>query len=987
MTLLNFIFKNRTFGILSIIILLISGIISITILPTRFMPPMALPRIKIVTFYNMALAEEIESRVTKPIEEAMMTIPGFSTSRSISKDELSIIEVQFDWGHDLTKALVEVRKSIDEVQNQLPREVSTPLISRHLVQGNGSFLLKINNIGLSAIAFQNWIENSLQNDLLRVKGIRSVKLQGLEKQELKINLFNNLQESTALTPQSINALLEQQHFIAPGGEIEDNENTIPVKVDNRIDSLRKLKQTTIPLESGELTLDSVAKVNIEAAEKENFILINHKPAVLAVLFEDPDVNIFTSEKNLLKKINEINQGNENKYQIELEYSEAKTVGNSIQSLLMSLFIGLFLSYWVLCFFMKDFFRPVIIILAIPLSLVLIVFAMYLLNIQINLMSLGGLALSSGMLLDNAIVIISTISLAYREGQVNIQKILERVSAVSKALTSSVLTSLAVFVPVLFLQGLIAEIFMDMALIICISLLSTWVVSQVVIPFLYIQSLETFPRIRENLQKKKNIRLAGRSARFFAMNIGLSQKYPLFKILILFIILLPLVFLLLFKSRLLPEIDMKQLSFAVSLENTSSLERLETFAYELESKLAFNKNTKVFLYGGVDKSDLPDYESHEGQHVLNGLVLINKGSSKKIKKQIEEGFFTLSRDYLDMTYRVDMVKPEFYKLLESALEKDKWILSANTRSKLREFESRNDFELYREKDFMNIYRINIDQRKAAMLQLDASTIAQQVFAYFEGLAGIELELEGSSIPVRTSVSDLGKSMDEISIKTRDNKSVPIKAIASLSGEKREMNYRRINSLPVIYYPTTMRWQAEKSLSEETKAKGLKVVQSRLDEELERSQKNFIISFIISLFLVYIIIATLFDDFLMPLAILFCVLPSLLLALSLSLVIDGQINLFHLIGLLILLGSSVNNSILLLDVYKRKKNYYMAIRSRIDSMILSTATTCISLFPLLLQVSQGNEMNRAVALVLFAGLFFSFFTSPFLLFGLLTPRAKP
>ena len=487
--------------IMGVLIVIVLGIISLLNLTTELLPDVNFPYAIISTNYIGASPELIENTITKPIESSMATVSNIKNISSVSNENYSIVVLEFYEKVDIDAAVVEIREKLDMLKGKMPENASQSNIIKLKPDMIPVMQFSISFKDLDMNETSRIIKSKILSKLESIEGVADITMTGIMEDVIEIKLnhdkIDNINkkyrtffaskglpyQDIAINDNMIKAIIGGQNFEMPVGYVDENGNKTLVRIGNSINSIEELK--ALPIISNQLmevTIDDVADVSLINNEDNTYSKVNGEDAVIISLQKQNNYATSDVVKNVNKRLDSL----KNEYkdmQISILFDQSKYIDMTINAVLKNLIYGAILAIIVLILFLKDIKPTVIVSLAIPISVIATFIMVYFYGITLNIISLGGLALGIGMLVDNAIVVIENIFRLKNEG-VNIKDAaIEGASQVASAITASTLTTVAVFVPIIFLEGMTAEIFKQMALTVSFSLLASLVIALTLVPML------------------------------------------------------------------------------------------------------------------------------------------------------------------------------------------------------------------------------------------------------------------------------------------------------------------------------------------------------------------------------------------------------------------------------------------------------------------------------------------------------------------------
>ncbi|HEU4364325.1 MAG TPA: efflux RND transporter permease subunit, partial [Candidatus Krumholzibacteria bacterium] len=455
------------------------GFVALSRLPLRLLPEISYPSLTIQTEYPDAAPAEVENFVTRPLEEAVGVISGLRTVRSVSKPGTSEIILEFTWKTSMQYAALDVRDKIDLVR--LPRECKAPVILRY-----DPSLDPVVRIGISGsdnlVRLRNLADYTIKKELEALDGVASAKVLGGLEEEIQVELDERRLSSYGIPIATVASRLAQDNVNQSGGRLRDKGSEFLLRTENEFQSVDDIANTIVREEEGRrVILADLGTVTRGHVEREVITRLNGEEVVEVAIYKEGDANTVTVAGAVRQRLDRMKRQLPDDVRIDTLFDQSRFIKSAIDEVRANAIQGALLAVLILYLFLRDFRSTLIIGLSIPISIMFAFVIMQQLGVSLNLMSLGGLALGVGMLVDNSIVVLESIA-RHKEREPDRRKATAAgAKEVASAVTGSTLTTVAVFLPIVFVEGLAGQVFKDQALTVSISLLASLVVSLMLIP--------------------------------------------------------------------------------------------------------------------------------------------------------------------------------------------------------------------------------------------------------------------------------------------------------------------------------------------------------------------------------------------------------------------------------------------------------------------------------------------------------------------------
>ncbi len=486
------------------------GLVSLTRIPLSLMPELTFPTITVRTTYEGAAPEEVENNVSIPLEEALGVVTHLRRIQSISKTDESVILLEFDWNTDMNLATQEVSEKLERVL--LPDEAKKPLILRYDPTQDPVLRLSLYGPG-DLMALRTFADQDLKRELEKLPGVAAVKVRGGLEEEVRVLFDEKALALARLDIEGLNRALAAQNINLAGGKLKEGSTEYIVRTVNQFRNLDEIRDAVVGTRDGiPIRVKDIGRVERSFKDRDVITRVNDQESVEVEIYKEADANVVVLSRTVRERLfgpggrggpapqgagepgkkaggppsgatPPLAQTLPKGVSLRLLSDQAEFISQAIGNLKGAAVGGGLLAILVLYFFLKRFPPTFLVALSIPFSVVATFAAMYLSGVTLNIMSLGGLALGVGMLVDNAIVVLESISRCREEGDAAREAALRGAREVGMAVTASTLTTVAVFFPIVFVEGIAGQVFRDLSLTVVFSLLASLVLSLFYIPML------------------------------------------------------------------------------------------------------------------------------------------------------------------------------------------------------------------------------------------------------------------------------------------------------------------------------------------------------------------------------------------------------------------------------------------------------------------------------------------------------------------------
>jgi HAE1 family hydrophobic/amphiphilic exporter-1 len=1037
--------------------ILLFGLVAMSRLAVNLLPDLSYPTLTIRSEYPGAAPAEVEQLVSKPIEESIGIVKGIRKVESVSRAGRSDVIMEFEWGTNMDLAGLEVREKLDVLF--LPLDVKKPLLLRFNPNLDPIVRLALSRTdatnGLSSaqqVALRTYADEDLRRKLEAITGVAAVRPDGGLTQEIQILVDNEKLSQLKLDISTVNTRLKEQNLNQAGGRLETAAHDYLVRTINQFANLDEIRNLYIASVNGsQIRLSDIAEVRDGYVDRQSITYVNGKEAIEIAVYKEGDANTVQVAKTLVKRLEDLQKNLPQGYELTLVYDQSTFISDAIAEVKSAAFAGGLLAMLVIYLFLRNAWTTLVISISIPVSVIATFNLMHSQDISLNIMSLGGIALAIGMLVDNAIVVLENISRYREQGYSPMEAAKKGASEVSMAITASTLTTVAVFFPLVFVEGVAGQLFKDQALTVTYALLASLLVALTLIPAMAARE-RNFAEVNvANDEIDDTPKLKSKTARYFGylvlpFSFGwrgiawlLSQIFTGLTLIwrgvskILSVLLNPLLNLVQAMLRGLETLYKAALIFALKARGIIVVTTLAAtmLCYSLIPKLGFDmipsmsqgefyveihlpvgtaiENTdRVLKHLALVAKDLPQVErtyaqagtgqqmtvdpSVGGSHWGRLNVVLKPGATGSDEQLVMQAFRDSVSKIPDLVGKIDT--PELFTfstpmeielaghdLATLKLAADQLVLKMEANGRFSDIKS----SLRAGQPEITLH---FDHGRLAQLGFQASDVAKRVANYVGGEVAGQYSIQDRKVDIRVRLAeqfrDSEQELAQIIINPSSPSPLPLSAVATISREIGPSEITRIGqqrvaviSANLAYGDVEQAGQAVKQLlAVEQWPYGVSASVVGQSEELERSYNSLVIALLLAVFLVYLVMASQFENLLQPMLILFTV-PLAGAGAILGLWLTGtRISVIVFIGFIMLAGIVVNNAIVLIDRINQLRADGMSkaqaiIESgttRLRPVLMTTLTTVLGLLPMVFG-GEGAELRAPMAITVIFGLSFA------------------
>ncbi len=987
-----------------IVLLLILGSVSLVKIPLQLIPDIDPPVAAVITSYDGASPIEVLEKVTKPLEQTLSTLPGLKNITTTSSEGASLIILEFTWATAISEIENDIITRIN--QTPVPNEASRPSFLKFDPTVFPIIQLSVSSKDEEVRTFQEKVQ-TLQNELVKIEGVANIDIAGTLIDEVQITLDVSQLEKYRLSQDDVVAIIRANNVTLPGGQVISDQQQLSTRVISQlttIDDIKDLIVSTNPLTREDVALADIAEVAIAQQKTTSYTRTNQQPSILLNVLQQSDSNTATVSHEFMDKLTEVKKEKEYKdLQIVSLFDQGEFVTDAINNVAISLVVGGILAMVVLFIFLQNGKSPLIIGFAIPFSVIVTFILLYFSDFTLNIMTLGGLALGIGMLVDNAIVVIENIYRHLEMGKSAKEAAGDGATEVTGAITASTLTTISVFLPVVFVSGITGNLFKELALTVSFSLLASLLVALTIVPMFASKFLRSNGKnIESKRQQARSLRLIESLSRWSLRN----RAIVLITAVVLFVV--GAYGLTTVGTEFMPVTDEGYFTINVKLEPGSSLKKTNDVVSTIETSL--EKYNEIEDY--VSTIGNPGGEGAFGGTKGNNTaqIYVNMVDNKKRKmstqafvESIKNGIEHLDkRAEIKVNIRASFSMGGAPNALEFNVSDSNAQHLKETAAKITEHLSNLDHVVELKSDLTSKQpeiQIVIDRKKALDQGFQPAGVAQMIDHATRGVLATQFVSEedkvlGVRVTYKNEVTDSIDQLKQLKLKKMDQTYVALGSITTITEGESPVSVSRINQQETIHF--TIQYATTTNLGEFTKKVKNKLQSLHLPPEteidytgdrelLEDSFRDLGLALALSIVFVYLVMSAQFESLKYPFVIMFTM-PLVVIGSALALMISNTpIGVTAFIGFLVLAGIVVNNAIILVDyINKRKEEGLSSIEAIIEStkirirpILMTSLTTILGLIPLALGFGEGTELQKPLGITVIGGLISSTFLTLFVI----------
>lgn len=968
---------------------LLLGIVSSSHIPTSLMPDIPIPEITVQLSYPNNTTRELETNVIRPLRNQLLQVSNLKDIRSETRDGFATLKLQFEYGTNTNLAFVETNEKVDASLNYLPRDLDRPKVIKASATDipivNLTVALKEGFSEERFLELSDFAETVLKKRIEQLPDIALADISGLTKPEILVTPdVLKLQSLKISSDELINAI-KQNNFELGNLLVQNGIYQYNFKFKNPLKNKIDIENIYLNINDKLFQLKDLASVSLKSQQDRGLVYVNGQRALVLAIIKQADARVYELKESL-EKVTESFVEDYPNLRFSTNQDQTKLLKLSIDNLKSSLWIGSLLAIIIMFFFLKDIKSPLIIAISIPISLVVSVFFMYLSGLSINIISLSGLILGVGMMIDNAIIVIDNITQKLESGENLLNACIKGTNEIITPLISSVLTTCSVFLPLLFLSGITGALFYDQALAVAIGLGSSLLVSVLLIPVVYKQLKGRNFKIEKWLQfnvKTQHIdNWYEKGYRYFFERKAIVFGFSIISTLGAIVLFLTMPY------SQLPKINQDEAILTVDWN-----ENINVAENQLRIQTVFKGIDEVeIVYSQVGEQQFL-LQSENSKSFSEASVYIKANSIKEIESINKEVSKRITEQYRNATFSIDETKNIFQYLFGS--QKTVLVAQVFSKSSLEVPTEENLLEI--QSIFKNDSKTEIPLKQTAFIEVLHENVLLYDVSYADLINELKtifnqnfidnLKTAQKFIPIKLNyeVENFDRTISELFVKNKDKEEIAIRNLIKIYPSQQ---YKTIQSNKSGEF---LAFDIEGDRNIESKIE--KIQNSFKDQnkfnvrfggsyfDLQELGSQLLIVIIVAVLLLYFIMAAQFESLWQPLIILLEIPIDIGGALFLLWLFGGTINVMAAIGIVVMSGVIINDSILKLHTINllRKEGYEIkeAIKLggelRLKPILMTSLTTILALLPFLFMSGLGAELQKPLALTVIGGMFIGTFIS--------------
>lgn len=1004
MSLSKFSIRHPIPVIVFFLVVVIIGVVSFSRLSVDLFPALQFPVALVSTSYSGAGPQEIESLITRPIEEILGTVNNVKSIRSSSREGFSMVIVEFNWGTDMDFAGLQMREKIDQIKRLLPEDAEQPLVFK--LDPSAQPIMTVGLSGGRDLAeLKRTVEKTIKPRLERLDGVASVAIQGGAAREIQVMVDPARLAAAGISINQILGSLRSENINLPGGNISERQLNFLIRTLGQFSSVDEVRDLHVAGPAGTYyRLGEVAEVTDGFAESVQKTWMNGRPSIGLAIQKQTTANTVQVARTVNAELEKIS-AELGDLQVKIMTDQSVFINRSIKNVAESALTGGLLAIAVIYLFLRNFRSTVVIALSIPISIITTFTIIYFSGLTLNMMSLSGLALGVGMLVDDAIVVLENIYRHRQLGKNAYEAAAFGAGEMTLAVVASTLSTIVVFLPIVFVQGMASQFFKEMALTVSFSLLASLGVSLTLVPYLSSRLLTKTVSSKSEETSQDGIlariqhwwgALEARYRQVLIWALGNRKKTLALSgaVLAASLALLPFI-----GMEFVPRMDTGEFKVNVTMPNGTVLAETEKVVRSIEAMVSSIPEVET-VYTTVGAAPTGGFVSLDNSGSDTGMVagkLLPLGRRRRslfeVIEEIRAQAVRIPSAKVTVTVSGGMAgmsgAPIAVQIKGDDLQSLK-NLAAEAVRRIRNIPGTREVDSSLAQGRPEA-QIRINREKASGYGLSVNQVAGVIRSAVQGQVATKYRVGGNEYDVKVRASESARgsmaALSQLLIPAPNGAQIPLADLAVISEAVGPNSVDRQGQARVVTVSSDLEGRDLNSVVEEIRAAlsdlplppGYRVDYSGQAQQMEEAFGDLGMALILAIVLTYLVMAAQFESFLHPFTIMFSV-PLASVGVILGLAITGRsLDVSAFIGLIMLVGIVVKNAIVLIDyintLRSRGAERTAAVSEagpiRLRPVLMTTLTTVLGMVPLALGIGDGSEQQAPMATVVIGGLMLSTF----------------
>ncbi len=1006
------------------------GFISVRMLSQELFPPVTYPKLSVITHYANAAPEEIEQLITKPIEEAVGSTPGLRSVTSVSREGMSLVVAEFGWEQNMDFSALSVREKIDLVKSRLPRDAEEPTVIKFNPFEMPAVTLSVSSSRRTPVQLKRFADKYIKSELEKLNGVASATISGGADEEILVEVDQGRLKASALSISDVSKAISEANLNYPGGTIKENFYEYLVRTIGEFKQIGEIGKIAVgrdrPDEQAQrqgqeeeptndlVMLKDVASVIRQTKERTSFSRFNGRENLTVSVQKQAKANTIQVASSIRKKIEDLQSKTPEDIKIDIIYDQSKFIKEAVNGVRDAAVQGGVLAFFVLVIFLQNIGSSILVILIIPITIMGTLTLMYFVGISLNVISLGGIALGVGMLIDNAIVVMENIDRHVKEkGAANLRETVGMATdEVVAPLIASTLTTVMVFLPMIFVTGLAGQIFKELAWVVVVTQVFSLIVAITLLPVTIVQfsykekkPAESEPRWKRVLDRTIgwcNRPISGMESAYQKVLPAFIRQKGRYLLVVLGIFVASIFVLASLDKVVMPKVDQGQFMIKADLPVGTRVERTNSVALNVERYLRrFSEIESVATIVGSSKTgsakdDIQSIGSNQAQIIVTLRHDRNRSTDELIQK-IREDFAT---PFMKKALKAARINYVLYESSFKAGGENTAPIVVNVKGSSLEALKAMTLRIQQglEKipgvyDVSNTIpesapetKITVDKDKAAFYRMSVTDLATASHISIKGTVASKFKEEGKEIEIRVVLREQDRGglteLPFIQMHSPLGINVPLSELVNFKSGEGPSEIKRITQERTlqVFGKVFKRPMSEVNADVERVIREANIPAGYIAElagenlEVQESFESLRLALILSVVLIYMIMAAQFESYFQPFIIMFTI-PLSIIGATLSLLVTATpVSVVVLLGIILLGGIVVNNGIMLIDFINAGLSEGLSIKDaviragvvRLRPILMSAASSVIGSLPLAFAQDEGSKLQAPMAIAIVGGL---------------------
>ncbi|MCM4157834.1 efflux RND transporter permease subunit [Gramella sp. AN32] len=996
--------KRPSIVIVMLVLLVAGGLFSYTQLNYELIPKFEVKVVTVSTVYPGASPAEVENTVSRKVEDAISSLEGIKKIQTSSYESLSVVMIQLNNDADVDFSLNEAQRQINAIRSDLPEDINEPSLAQFSLSD-----LPIVNMGITANLSENdlydLIDQKLQPAFSRLPGVAQVSLVGGQEREIRVNIKPDKLQGYGLTVPQVQQIITASNLDFPTGNLTTRENTTLIRLSGKLQSVDELRNLTIASNDGQnIKLSDVAEVQDTQKEVEKIARIDQKNTILLQVQKQTDANAVSVSELVQEEIKNIEQQySEEGVKIQIANDTSVFTLAAANSVIKDLLIAVGLVAFVMLFFLHSYRNALIVMVAIPTSLIGTFIGMYLFGYSLNLMSLLALSLVVGILVDDAIVVIENIHRHMEMGKNKVRAAYDGAKEIGFTVTAITFVIVVVFLPIALSSGLVSDIISQFCVTVIIATLLSLLVSFTVVPWLF-SRFGKLELISKESYFGKAIHKFEQGITWFTNEVTKILNWSLDNILKTFLIVfalfassVALVAMGYIGSDFFPGIDRGEFLVQLEIEKDASIEETNFLTQKAENYISQLPEVERLITtvgqtsGGTGASRSTSYMSEISVTLVDKSEREDKTEvfAAKLARRLEQELVRAKVKTVPVGLIGAQEAPLQMTITGTTLE-DALAYAKEAERLLKTVNGATEVELSVEEGNPEI-SVNVDRDKMTSVGLNVATVGQTLRTAFSGNDDNKFRTGNNEYDINIIFDEAARNNIEdvknIQFINNSGERINLSQFAEISYESGPSLLERYDRSPSVTVKAqtvgvttgaaAQEWEGK--LADIDKPQGIEWAWGGDMENQSEGFGTLGVALIAAIMLVYMIMVVLYDDFVKPFIVLFSIPLSFIGAIWALGLTNQSLNIFTILGIIMLIGLVAKNAILLVDFANHRMNSGENIRTalvqanhaRLRPILMTTIAMVFGMLPIALASGAAAEMNNGLAIVIIGGLLSSLF----------------